>query len=327
MQNNLTFRIPSRVHLTLIGMGEQSYRVNGGIGFSIKGFDLKIFVQKENSITISDKRPKGLSSDELLELALKAESIQKKLNLKNSVNFVIEGGPSCHTGFGTKTSTLLCLVESLLHINNINADRETIIGLSGRGGTSGIGINTYFDGGFVFDMGRKSLDKIFNPSSSYEEVSFKPLLLKKIDMPNWGMGICIPKNIQGPFGSAEKDFFKKTCPIPKEDVYETLFHSLFGCTAAVLEKDYETFCESINKIQSCSWKKNEISIYNDDLYSYISSIAKFSDSAAMSSMGPGIIFFSRNIEYSIDRISRETSQKCDILQVFANNHGRDLNVS
>jgi len=76
-------------------------------------------------------------------------------------------------------------------------------------------------------------------------------------MPDWKIGICIPLTISHKSQAEERAFFKRTCPLPAEAVYETLYHSLFGLYAAILDADRTTFCRALRAVQACAWKKAE----------------------------------------------------------------------
>jgi beta-ribofuranosylaminobenzene 5'-phosphate synthase len=143
-----------------------------------------------------------------------------------------EGGMRTHYGMGSATAIRLAVLEGLLLTNKRRIDRAELVSLSKRGGTSGIGVNVYFDGGFVFDLGVKSPTVGFRPSAKVQNPK-APLLLSRCEMPNWKVGLCIPKNAKPKTQEDEAEFFEKACPIVSSESYRVLYHCLFGAYASV----------------------------------------------------------------------------------------------
>jgi len=156
----------------------------------------------------------------------------------------------------------LACVEALFILNQRDYSDKNVIALSGRGGTSGIGINTYFKGGYVFDTGIKNHEqRTLAPSSTFISSGCQqPLLIKSIELPLWDLGICIPQ-IVPKTEEEEKRFFQTNCPIEKSDVEKILYEVVYGVTSSLLENDFKAFCESINAIQQTKWKSLERNLY------------------------------------------------------------------
>jgi len=91
MQNSTSLNIIAfpRIHMTLIGMNSDGYRINGGIGFSIS--DPKIYSSylPSRKYEIIDKREIGLTSAEKLKLITHLEKIKKEFNFKYSIKCVL----------------------------------------------------------------------------------------------------------------------------------------------------------------------------------------------------------------------------------------------
>ena len=111
---------------------------------------------------------------------------------------------------------------------------------SGRGGTSGIGVNSYFDGGLICDLGRKGGGR-FAPSSQAGTAP-TALALPSVRMPDWPILLCLPKSLQPKTQAEEIDFFARTAPIPAPASYETSYVGLFELYAAAAEIDFAAFC-------------------------------------------------------------------------------------
>lgn len=101
-------------------------------------------------------------------------------------------GAKRHTGTGSGTAVTLASLEALFAINRVSVIQADLIRISGKGGTSGIGIHTYFDGEFVVDIGRgfdtaaiMSSDEILQPKCLSHLVARYP-------MPRWTIGLLFP---------------------------------------------------------------------------------------------------------------------------------------
>src|SRR5690606_1710595 len=129
-------------------------------------------------------------------------------------------------GLGTSTMIRLACIESLFLSNQKKISKETIRKLSMRGKTSGVGVRTYFEGGYVFDIGHAKFNDKLQPSSKRESKTTESLLVLNERMPKWKLGICIPKNIKRKSEAEEKKFFDENTPIADSSVHETLYHCI-----------------------------------------------------------------------------------------------------
>lgn len=285
-----------RLHITLIGMNDNGYRINGGIGLALQDPIINIIAKKSKNFTFNDNRSSCFSKNQIERLT---NSINNTINLKKlkwSIDVVVSGDAGSNMGFGSGTIVRLACLEALHVINEIPYTENSIVEISGRGGTSGIGIRTYFNGGFVFDIGHKSVGKI-QPSSQREGIKGHSLLVNANSCPEWEIGICSAKDIKTLTHDEEIEFFKKTIPIEEKAVYETLYHVVYGIYASLQENDIATFCESLRNIQKCKWKYLERSIYGDRLLKYEKQLYRCGAKAVgMSSLGPTLFFVSDNNE-------------------------------
>jgi beta-ribofuranosylaminobenzene 5'-phosphate synthase len=312
MNKNLIIKLFPRIHITLIGMNENDYRINGGIGFSINSPTLGCHFEPSDDININDSREINLTDDEKKRLFKTVNDIKYNNKFKNGMTCKIQGEILPHYGLGSTTSLYLACTEALYLMNNKSYNQGQLISLSKRGGTSGIGINTYFDGGFIFDVGIKNIDNKLMPSSSVQRMGKIPLIIHKTKLPDWNIGVCIPKYIKNKSEQEEVDFFKKHCPINKSHIENILYESVYGITSSIIEGNYDTFCQSINVIQSTKWKHLERSLYGNALLDLEKKIKYFgADCVGMSSLGPAIFFMAENIDDIIRNLSHEESSlKC-----------------
>ncbi|MBO7537788.1 MAG: hypothetical protein J6T44_00740 [Prevotella sp.] len=315
-----------RIHITLIGMNREGYRINGGIGFSIASPTLNMRFEPDGEIYVLDKRSQGFSKNELFRLNNHLNKLMKDEHLAEGFRCVIEESQIySHYGFGTSTMVYLSCIEALLIKNKREYTNNDVVKLSGRGGTSGIGISTYFKGGFVFDTGvTNNTDRDLAPSSCFKGDDYrKPLIFKNISLPGWEMGICIPP-IQNKTENEEKAFFDKSCPIGKVAVENILYESVYGISSSLLENDFNTFCKSVDSIQGTKWKSLERDLYGDELKVVESLIRKAgAKCVGLSSLGPLLYFFGEDIDGVVDRVNTDLiGGKC--YKTSFNNSGRIL---
>ena len=322
----LKIKVFPRIHITLIGMNREGYRINGGIGFSMASPTLDLRFEPVGAISVLDKRNQGFSKNELTRLDNHLNKVMKDKHLAEGFHCVIEDSQiHSHFGFGTSTMVYMSCIEALLIINKREYTNDDVVNLSGRGGTSGIGIITYFKGGFVFDAGvTNNAVRDLAPSSCFKGGDYrKPLIFKNISLPEWEMGICIPP-IQSKTEDEERAFFDESCPIEQEAVQSILYESVYGISSSLLEKDYNAFCKSVDSIQKTKWKSLERNLYGDELKVVESVIRKAgAKCVGMSSLGPLLYFFGEDIDGIVDRVKADlTGSKC--YKTSFNNSGRIL---
>lgn len=317
----VNFKLASRIHISLINMSSKGYRVNGGLGFFIDqpSNSLELEFSPKNNI-LEDTRELKISSSSFLNWFT---TFLLENKIKQTFKVTISGRAPSHMGFGVSTSIRMACVEGVYKLLGIEISEEEIILKSRRGGTSGVGVHGYFHGGFVFDLGHEFPRKNHLPSRCYESKSNSPLLLNRFSMPNWEVGILIPKRITHKTHEEEKEFFEKTCPIDISSVYETAYHALFGILASAKTENFDLFCTAINSIQNQSWKKAERNLY-PELAKFESILMKLGCQAVgMSSLGPSLYFFSTNIDLTIKELKNSAFNKeFEVLKTSMCNSGR-----
>jgi beta-ribofuranosylaminobenzene 5'-phosphate synthase len=267
-------------------------RRNGGIGFAINSPSAVVTFEQSDSFSLVDHRPMPITSNETEAIRNRIELARRQRDLPSSIAVSVSGDLLTHHGMGSGTALRLACIEGLLLTNGLECTESEAIRLSGRGGTSGIGISSYFFGGFVFDLGvphRPS--EGFVPSSGALNPD-RPLLLKRVDLPDWPLGICIPAGCRAKSQAEELLFFKETAPLDERHSFEAAYVSLFGVLAAAADQDFDGFCSGIDRMQLTRWKTLERLEYG---HSLIAAERRLRDLGAscvgMSSLGPLLYFF------------------------------------
>lgn len=322
-QKRLTITAHPRIHLTLLAMHAGEYRINGGIGFAIADPACELVFSGASIFSIDDQRIDPLSPGELKRLSAILQAEQKQHGFANALAVVIDGRMRTHSGFGSGTAISLACLEALHRLNGSIPSPAALISASGRGGTSGVGIHTYFSGGCVFDLGR--LVGIDQHEPSHQVAAPQPqLVMDHLSMPKWDIGICIPLGIPHKTEAEERTFFERTCPLPADAVYETLHHSLFGLYAAIREADRATFCRALRAIQECAWKKAERLEYGPALAEVEQSLYGCgAEAVGMSSLGPTLFFLADNVADVVSKM-QSAHPDCECFLTHPANGGRSL---
>ena len=322
----LKIRAFPRIHISLIGMNNDGYRLNGGIGFSIASPTLDMSFESSGLIDVIDRRDNGFSRDEIYRLKGHLNNVMIKEELGIAIRCVIHDGMiQSHVGFGSNSMIYLSCVEALLILNHRDYTDQDVVTLSGRGGTSGIGINTYFKGGFIFDTGVSNYgQRSLAPSSVFvDKEAHKPLLMKSITLPEWQLGIFIPC-IEHKTEEEEKDFFQENCPIGKDAVNMILYEAVYGVTSSLMESDFDVFCKSVDAIQQTKWKSLERNLYGKELMAAESVIRNAgAKCVGMSSLGPLLYFFGDDIDMIV-AIVKDEMPYCVCFKSSFNNTGRTV---
>ncbi|WP_373001725.1 beta-ribofuranosylaminobenzene 5'-phosphate synthase family protein [Marinobacter sp.] len=313
---------PSRIHVSLVCMGDNEFRSNGGAGFAINGFDVVITsrLSSELCLVLSDELDLNEPlKNKILDLEAYLAKLCKNKSLE-PVKICVDQIPPRNCGFGTGTSLELSCIESIFILNSIDYTASDIIYASSRGGTSGIGVHSYFEGGFIVDLGHRP-KKMFLPSSHGRKDQEVPLRLGRWNFPPWDIGIFLPD--EKPLRNEkfdENDFFERFCNLSFSDISEIGFIVTYGLISSVMEEDLVNFGRAINFIQKTKWKKLEVGLYGGEVDSIREMILeKGALACGMSSIGPLLYFFS---ETPIDKVVASLSPSARIVQ--PNNTGRKV---
>lgn len=316
--------IPFRLHITLIAMHQCSYRKNGGIGLSVNtGCLLTVIPDTKTSIKVNgDCNDFEKLSD--IESLLRSIVTQKNFTKKPKIN--IEGDLYFHSGLGVGTAITLACIEAVFLINDTIYNIEDIKSHSRRGGTSGIGVNSYFTGGFLLDLGHASDQSPHNPSR-YADNNSLPISLKTVPFFFENLYFILPTNAPLICGKNEQEFFQTNTPIDAKKAYETCYLSIFGVLASVVEQNLHQFDKSITSIQKTNWKSLEIERAGDTVKNLMSNLKDLKcKSIGMSSLGNGI-YFILNSDSDFNKVNDLAKESnCKLLSLTPSNNGRVIEI-
>lgn len=316
--------VPSRVHLTLIDLGSAGYRRNGGVGFGITAPRLTLAFAPHPTVDLSALASCGYFPAEIASLTKRLERLMGPRQFARGLRLADAQLPERHTGFGTGTAVALASLESLFLFNDLSVSPEILRAHCGRGGASGIGLSSYFTGGFIFDAGRRFDPAPIVGSDATDEVGEPPLEMARLDMANWPMGVLVPPAASAISLEQEQSFFFRQLPLPAADVFEITYHALFGVLVAVQSCDYDAFCTSINALQRCAWKRAEIDLHGETVRTCAAHLASIGcDAVAMSSIGPALIFWARDFDAAFAAAVRNYGSSA-VFRTHPDNMGRIL---
>ncbi len=291
----VTVITPSRLHFALIDLNGSLGRVDGGIGLSLKYPRFKIVAQ-------SSERTEVIGPSEILPRANRILSLLKnKCNIGDAIIKIEENIPS-HVGLGSGTQLSLGIAKAICILYGLDLTCQEMAFIVGRGGTSGIGVAAFSQGGFIVDGGHEfSKDKTcdgkknsFLPSSASEGIKPPPIIVR-YDFPDWDILITIP-NCKHISGEDEVELFQTLCPMPLEDVQAISHIVLLKLLPSIVQKDIFAFGEAIDLIQNIGWKKVEIEKQDEIVRQIMSFLQKNGGyGVGLSSWGPAVFCFGKNL--------------------------------
>jgi beta-ribofuranosylaminobenzene 5'-phosphate synthase len=290
----LIIQTPSRLHLTLIDLNGTQGRLDGGVGITIKDPRLSLRIEPtDQGIGVhfkdSNKLDNKLKEDYTQKIYNSAINAMKHFQIDSGFDFFVEDTYPAHSGLGSGTQISLATAKLIAAYNGIDIESSQLGKIVGRGGTSGIGVGAFQEGGFIVDGGHSNDEKPGFLPSSASKASPPPILARYNFPEDWDIIIAIPQIEDRVSGSKEVNIFQEFCPIPLRDVERLSHVILMKLMPSVLEKDIVSFGNAINQIQSIGFKKVEMDL-QDKLISDI--LGNMRDSGAagagMSSFGPTV---------------------------------------
>jgi beta-ribofuranosylaminobenzene 5'-phosphate synthase len=282
----MEIRTPSRLHLTLIDMNGSLGRVDGGIGITLDRPGYVISAEPAEGTRV-------ISDDD--ELGKRIMNIISLLSTKHGYNpgmivRVREAIPM-HCGLGSGTQLSLAIATAMMHLSKEKDPDQDPARLTGRGGTSGIGVKAFSDGGVIVDgghrMGPGQEKESFLPSSASQGVRPPPLIGRYPFPEDWRIILCLPHIRQGANGPTEQNIFQRCCPVPLQEVQELSHIILMQMIPALIDRDIDQFGRSVSAIGKIGFKREELALQPPvlhDLLHYMDTCG--SAGAGMSSFGP-----------------------------------------
>ncbi|WP_018417397.1 beta-ribofuranosylaminobenzene 5'-phosphate synthase family protein [Teredinibacter turnerae] len=278
------YKAKSRVHCGLLNESGLFDRVDGGIGFTLDDPSFEFSLTKPGTgIEFSCH----VSKDLIKSIEACFNSMEHEIGRALPGINVIKSIP-IHIGLGSKTAILGTIVRSVFERLNKPLSDQQLCELSGRGGTSGIGINSFQSEGFLWDMGKPLREKSgFSPSS----LSVPKRLNSCVTLSaNWLKCVHLRFDEIGISGKDESDFFQKNCPIPEQEAMTSLALVSGSLVPSILERDEILLNYSLGQLQNLGLKKREWEIQGNNTKLFRSYWKSLNSDFALclSSVGPTV---------------------------------------
>jgi beta-ribofuranosylaminobenzene 5'-phosphate synthase len=328
----LKIETPSRLHLTLIDLNGIYSRIDGGVGITIEKPCLNLDAQPaDNGIEVvfskSCKNIPDLVDDYTLKIRNSTLKVMDALKIDGGFKFTVNSAYPPHSGLGSGTQLSLAVAKLVSKMDNQDIKALDLAKIVGRGGTSGIGVESFENGGFIIDGGHKRIEKpSFLPSSASH--ASPPPIIARYDFPlDWKIILVIPNVERGVSGAKEVDAFQNHCPIPLNEVEKLSHLLLMKLMPAVVESDLDSFGSAVNDIQDIGFKKVENKLQNP-LISQIMKDLRIAGAAGvgMSSFGPTIYAVTDTNEQDIVSAAKDAIKDTSgqIIRTRAQNNGAKL---
>lgn len=230
---------PSRLHITLIDLSGSLGRIDGSVGLALDFPSVKIKAREDAQLSVSG----STTFEERIKRA--ASAIMTQHEVSGVAIEVVDEYPA-HVGLGSGTQVALAVGTAISELYGLRLTPTAIARLTGRGGTSGIGVAAYERGGFIIDGGHKGKTQ-FLPSSASGKYEPPPILARH-DFPDWTIVLAVP-DLHGASDEREINIFRQQCPLPLTEVQELCHVLLMEMLPAVVEQDIESFGRSIDRAQ------------------------------------------------------------------------------
>jgi beta-ribofuranosylaminobenzene 5'-phosphate synthase len=327
----LIIETPSRLHLTLIDLNGIYDRVDGGVGITIEKPSLHLKAQPTEGIDVVFSKSKvlteSLAHDYTLKIINSATRTMEALSISGGFKFTVKTPYPPHSGLGSGTQLSLAVAKLISKMNDVDLKASDLAKIVGRGGTSGIGVESFENGGFIIDGGHKIIEKPnFLPSSA--STASPPPIIARYDFPlDWKIILTIPDVERGVSGAEEIDAFKNYCPIALNEVEKLSHILLMKLMPAVIESDLDSFGNAVNTIQDIGFKKIENKLQNPIIANIMDDL-RIAGAAGvgMSSFGPTIYAVTDTNEQNIVDAAEESLRNVggEIIRTSARNFGARL---
>jgi beta-ribofuranosylaminobenzene 5'-phosphate synthase len=273
-----------RLHTCLFDLGNATPRRNGGAGFTLAGLPTVVEAQQSEQMDLSysatiDRPARKALSNAIQRLSKIRPGVVVRLR-------VVEVSRQ-HIGLGSKTALVLGALKAIDLACDLGLAQHDLQVLSRRGGTSGIGINTFFAGGFVIDGGHTSRGYGgFLPSRFRHRFDIPPVIHSNSIPENWRFHLLLPAG-NYVHGAQEYDFFKKNTPIPAQETFQTIALAYHGLAPAIATNDLRLLRETLTSLHRIGFKRRELKGQTTSVNIAVRKLRQRNDCAVgLSSMGP-----------------------------------------
>ena len=207
---------PARLHWGLLNESGVDGWIDGGVGHGLAypSWRFNLTLQNRNS-SREHTEAERIAASTLVKLAAKWHGPRPSIEFTQQV--------SLHSGLGARTSLLLAIGKAYARLMGLTISTSIIAQMLGRGGTSGIGLQTSDRPGIVTDLGHEFplMKNSYGPTSAALSRSTARVGPAFAIPSTWRIILLLWPG-QGLHGIGERGFFQKHCPIPERETRELL---------------------------------------------------------------------------------------------------------
>lgn len=236
---SVTVSAPARLHLGFLDLGGHQGRRFGSIGLGINSHQTTVqlcaeaeeaFSYADDVIVNDDHRSRITAAFDLF--------YQTYPDLEDArPGILIESLIPSHAGLGSGTQLALTVGKALSAFHGLTLNAAQIAQMLGRGQRSGIGINTFEQGGFMVDGGLT------------EDQRVPPLIAHQPFPAEWRMLLIMDPAIQGSHGQDEQQAFRDLPRFPLEKAQQICHLTLMQLLPALAEQQLTPFGDAVRQIQ------------------------------------------------------------------------------
>ena len=151
----------------------------------------------------------------------------------------------------------------------------------------GIGVNAFFTGGFLVDMGHAAeKGHPWAPSASSRPSAVPQVSVHRTIPDDWVFHLFLPRGVSYKAGD-EVDMFRRNTPIPRSEVLEIMAAVHHGLVPGVAHADLALLKNALADIHATGFKQRELAAQPADVRSLFHVLDACDEAAVgMSSMGP-----------------------------------------
>lgn len=324
-------RAPARLSFTLINLDGKSLRRNGIAALAVHRPGLTATVR----VTDGPRQVIGTDDETTREVAAAIGTLRQLWDGPEAVVEVTKALPQ-HSGFGSKTSTLLGIGTGYAQLCGRQPDLSSLATALGRGRTSGASTGLARHGGFLVDGGHRNPPEFYaqpgqflRPSRFAQPVP-PPAPVVTLPFPDWPILILLTHG-RHLGGTEELSWFRSVTPIPAAEAARTAQLVFMGLAPAVAERDYVGFCAAVNEITFRSrFKQEQIKFQGSEMVEFLERGRRQPgiDAIALSVTGPACFAFSREPDRARQWAQglRDDGAIKDFWFTNANNNGLDTAI-
>ena len=307
--NPVRISVGTRLHCGLIDLGFATRRIFGGCGIALEAprsvitwapLDRDEIVVED--LAGVDSRTRATVGRALGRLRTRSHAVGGRL--------IVEHVAPQHVGLGVTTSLVLGALQAVNASVDLGLNREQLKVLSGRGGASGVGLTSFFGGGFLIDAGRlRAGHTEFHPSG-FKDATSRPTHIASLEFPSeWSVRLLLPPGRRW-HGAEEVEFFRQYTPVPDTEILEVLSIIYHSIVPSIVEKDVVELQRGLHGLNCVGFKRCEVTSHGPAVRALLDRLSVAGIPAGMSSMGP--LVYAIGPTNILDRAAREASREDNI---------------